>query len=275
MAILKGPGNIYPHINIAAVVSQFNNNKRCLKEGYLIRKHVSSIILLFLVLICTAIIPTQAAQAADPEDVVLVQSTQASDVQLQQKYLANLDYYMGSIDDIFGAQAIEAVKQFQVKVSMTVDGIVGADPANTLLQQESPAPPAPVTPSRGAISRASLSRSSQDIDCLARTVYGEARGESFEGQVAVAAVVLNRVESGRFGNGIREVIFQPNAFTAVRDGQYYLQPNAASYEAAQAALNGWDPTNGAVYYWNPVTATSRWVRTRTVINTIGNHVFAV
>lgn len=274
MAILKGPGNISPNINIAAVVSQFNNNKRCLKEGYLIRKHVSSIILLFLVFICVAIIPAPAAQAADREDAVLVQSTQTSDAQLQQKYLANFDYYMGNIDDIFGAQAIEAVKQFQVKVSWTVDGIVGAEPANTLLQ-ESPAPPAPITPSRGAISRASLSRSSQDIDCLARTVYGEARGESFEGQVAVAAVVLNRVESGRFGNGIREVIFQPGAFTAVRDGQYYLQPNAASYEAARAALNGWDPTNGAVYYWNPVTATSRWVRTRTVINTIGNHVFAV
>ena len=124
-------------------------------------------------------------------------------------------------------------------------------------------------PSRGAISRAS-----QDLDYLAHTIYGEARGEPYEGKVAIAAVVLNRVESGQFGNSISEVIFQPGAFTAERDGQYYLQPDDTCYDAAAEALNGWDPTDGAVYYWNPDIATDDWVHTRTVIKAIGNHVFA-
>ena len=125
-------------------------------------------------------------------------------------------------------------------------------------------------PSRGAISQAS-----QDLDYLAHAIYGEARGEPYEGKVAVASVVMNRVESGRFGNSIKEVIFQPGAFSATRDGQYYLQPDDSSYEAAAAALNGWDPTDGAIYFWNPDTATDEWVHTRTVSKTIGNHVFAL
>lgn len=114
-----------------------------------------------------------------------------------------------------------------------------------------------------------------DLDSLARLVYGEARGESFVGQVAVAAVVLNRVESGKFGDTINEVIFEPGAFSAVSDGQYYLKPNQEAYKAAQAALNGWDPTGNAIYYWNPVTATNQWVWNRPVITTIGKHVFAL
>jgi N-acetylmuramoyl-L-alanine amidase len=112
------------------------------------------------------------------------------------------------------------------------------------------------------------------MECLARTIYGEARGEPYEGKVAVAAVVLNRLESGLFGNSVREVIFQRGAFTAVSDGQYYLTPDSTSYQAARAALQGWDPTNGALYYWNPITATSKWIWSRPIIKTIGRHVFA-
>jgi len=125
-----------------------------------------------------------------------------------------------------------------------------------------------------SVSRSSNHYSRHNLDSLARLVYGEARGEPFVGQVAIAAVVLNRVESDKFGDTINEVIFEPGAFTAVSDGQYYLQPNEQAYKAAQAALNGWDPTNNAIYYWNPATATSKWIWSRPITVTIGKHVFA-
>ncbi|NLJ71667.1 MAG: hypothetical protein GX333_01490 [Syntrophomonadaceae bacterium] len=110
---------------------------------------------------------------------------------------------------------------------------------------------------------------------LARLVYGEARGESFSGQVAIAAVVFNRINSGKFGKSILEVIFEPGAFTAVSDGQYYLEPDANAYKAVDSALSGWDPTGGAIYYWNPHTATNKWIWSRPIINQIGKHVFAL
>lgn len=123
-------------------------------------------------------------------------------------------------------------------------------------------------------SRSSANKYSKNLDSLARLVYGEARGESFVGKVAVAAVVLNRVESGKFGNSVNSVIFEPGAFTAVSDGQYYLKPDQEAYKAAQAALDGWDPTNNSIYYWNPVTATNKWIWSRPITTTIGKHVFA-
>jgi len=129
---------------------------------------------------------------------------------------------------------------------------------------------AAATPSRNAA--ATISKS--DIEWLARAVYGEARGEPFTGQVAVAAVILNRVESSQFPDTVKEVIFEPLAFTAVADGQIYLAPNASAYSAARAALNGLDPTGGALYYWNPARATNKWIWSRPIVKRIGNHVFA-
>jgi N-acetylmuramoyl-L-alanine amidase len=125
-----------------------------------------------------------------------------------------------------------------------------------------------------AVSRKSAHVSSHNLDSLAKVVFGEARGEPFVGQVAIAAVVLNRVESDKFGSTVNEVIFEPGAFTAVSDGQYYLQPNNEAYQAAQAAIDGWDPTNDAIYYWNPATATNKWIWSRPITITIGKHVFA-
>jgi len=124
-------------------------------------------------------------------------------------------------------------------------------------------------------SRSSGSYSQDDLNWLARAVYGEARGEPYTGQVAVAAVILNRVESSKFPNTIRNVIFEPLAFTAVADRQIYLQPNSTAIKAAREALNGWDPSGGALYYWNPATATSKWIWSRTIIKRIGNHVFGI
>ncbi|WP_366923395.1 LysM peptidoglycan-binding domain-containing protein [Metallumcola ferriviriculae] len=127
-------------------------------------------------------------------------------------------------------------------------------------------------------SRTNLSRSSYDRDqvmLLAKLIYGEARGESYQGQLAIAAVTLNRVDSPLFPNTLRGVIFEPWAFTAVHDGQFYMEPNSTAIKAATDALNGSDPTNGALYYWNPATATNTWVWTRQITGKIGQHLFAI
>jgi len=130
--------------------------------------------------------------------------------------------------------------------------------------------------SRGSTaSRGGISYSAQDVDLLARLVYAEARGEPYAGQVAVAAVVLNRVRDGRFPNTIAGVIYEPYAFECVSNGQIWLQPNTTAYQAARDALAGKDPSGGALFFWNPVTATSPWVWTRQIITVIGNHVFAI
>lgn len=123
-------------------------------------------------------------------------------------------------------------------------------------------------------SRSGSGYSQDDVYWLARAVYGEARGEIYTGQVAVAAVILNRVESPLFPNTVKEVIFEHLAFTAVADGQIYLIPNGTAIKAARDAIAGWDPSGGALYYWNSAKATSKWVWSRPIIKTIGNHVFA-
>lgn len=183
----------------------------------------------------------------------------------------------GNIDGIFGPQTLGAVARFQAQQGLNVDGMVGKATANALIREvskpvnttvTSPQAVSSFTPSRG------LSITSRDIHNLACLIHGEARGEPFEGKVAVAAVALNRLDSKQFGNSLSEVIFQPGAFTAVSDGQFYLQPDASSYQAVEAALKGWDPTGGAIYYWNPATATNKWVWSRPIIKTIGRHVFA-
>ncbi len=117
--------------------------------------------------------------------------------------------------------------------------------------------------------------SSNDVTVLAKMIHGEARGESYIGKVAVGAVILNRVEDKKFPDSVYSVCFQPGAFDAVRDGQYYMTPDKDSINAAKAAINGWDPTYGALYYWNPATATSKWIWSRKIITQIGKHVFGV
>ncbi|WP_083762831.1 cell wall hydrolase [Natranaerobius thermophilus] len=119
-----------------------------------------------------------------------------------------------------------------------------------------------------------LEINSHERDLLAHAVYSEARGEPYKGQVAVAAVIINRVEDSRWPDNVEGVIFEPWAFTAVHDGQFWLQPNETAYDAVSDALKGWDPSEGATFYYNPVTATSEWIFTRTPITTIGKHVFA-
>jgi N-acetylmuramoyl-L-alanine amidase len=126
------------------------------------------------------------------------------------------------------------------------------------------------TPSRGEVKF-----TKEEVELLARVIYAEARGEDFEGQVAVGAVVLNRLEDSRFPKTIEAVIYQQGAFTAVLDKQIHLTPDEVAYRAAEAALAGKDPTGGAIYYYNPKTATDRWIKSRPVIKTIGNHTFSI
>lgn len=183
-----------------------------------------------------------------------------SEVKTIQTKLKNWGYYNGSIDGVYGWQTESAVKSFQKKNGLTVDGVAGERTLNAM----------------GIFSSSSSASSSPNeasIDLLARVINGEARGEPYEGQVAVGAVVLNRVDHPSFPNTISGVVYQKGAFTAVDDGQINAQMYASSHRAARDALNGWDPTNGAIYYYNPVTATNQWIRGREIICTIGKHVF--
>ena len=172
-----------------------------------------------------------------------------------QTALKNRGYYTGKVDGIFGKITTAAVKKFQKDRGLKVDGIVG-----------------PATMKALGISASS---GSSDENLLARIIYGESRGEPYTGQVAVGAVILNRVASPLFPNTVSGVIYQAGAFDAVSDGQINMTPNSSCTEAAKAAMNGWDPTGGAIYYYNPKTATSKWIFSRQTTVTIGNHVFAV
>ena len=181
--------------------------------------------------------------------------------QIQTK-LKRWGYYNGNVDGIYGSQTLEAVKYFQRKNGLTVDGIAG--PATLKAMG--------ISNSSNSSSSSSSSNSS-NVNLLARLIYGEARGEPYTGQVAVGAVVMNRVKSSSFPNTISGVIYQSGAFDAVRDGQINLSPNSTAIKAAQDAINGWDPSYGAIYYFNPSTATNKWIWSRPMTVTIGRHRF--
>ena len=183
-------------------------------------------------------------------------------VALIQQRLKTWGYYTGAVDGIFGRDTYNAVVRFQRQNGLTADGKVGPKTAAALGVS--------IT---GTIS-ASLYRESE-LSLLSRLVNGEARGEPYIGQVAVAAVVLNRVSSDEFPDTISGVIFQPGAFDAVWDGQFDMEPTASCVRAARDAMNGWDPTGGCTYYYNPATATNEWIWSRTVQLSIGRHAFAI
>ena len=182
-------------------------------------------------------------------------------VQIQTK-LKRWGYYNGNIDGIYGSQTQEAVRYFQRKNGLTVDGIAG--PATLKAMG--------IYSSSSGSSSSSTSNSS-NANLLARLIYGEARGEPYTGQVAVGAVVMNRVKNSSFPNTVSGVIYQSGAFDAVRDGQINLTPDSTAKKAAQDAINGWDPSYGAIYYFNPSTATNKWIWSRPMTVTIGRHRF--
>ena len=186
--------------------------------------------------------------------------SRSDEVRLIQTKLKRWGYYNGEVDGIFGSQTLAAVKWFQSKNGLAVDGIAGP---KTLAAMG-------IFPSS---SGTTSNNASSDLNLLARLVYAEARGEPYTGQVAVASVVLNRVKSSSFPNTVAGVIYQSGAFSVVNDGQINLTPNSTAKKAAQDALNGWDPSYGAIYYFNPNTATNKWIWSRPMTVTIGNHRF--
>jgi len=177
-----------------------------------------------------------------------------------QKKLSQWGYYSDSIDGIYGDKTFNAVKRFQSKNNLEVDGIAGSQTLAAMGIQSD--------------NSSSSSTYENNVNLLSHLVHGEARGESYTGMVAVAAVVLNRVSDSKFPKTIAGVIYQSGAFDAVSDGQINLTPDKQSIKAARDALNGWDPTHGCLYYWNPNTATSKWIWSRDIVTQIGKHVFA-
>ena len=195
-------------------------------------------------------------------DALSKYGSRGQEVRTIQTKLKRWGYYNGSVDGIYGSQTLAAVKKFQRKNGLTVDGIAGKRTLEAMGIFNS-----------SSSSSSSGATSSSDLNLLSRLVYGEARGEPYTGQVAVAAVVLNRVRSSSFPNTVAGVIYQKGAFDVVSDGQINMTPKETAKKAAQDALNGWDPSYGAIYYFNPNTATNKWIWSRPLIKTIGKHRF--
>ena len=224
--------------------------------------------ILTVVIVFSAALIGLLLSPAIAEAEVLKSGSTGSQVRAVQTKLKNWGYYTGTVDGIYGPKTVAAVKYFQRVNGLTQDGVVGAKTAAAM----------GITLSSSASSSTSGTSgtySSSDSYLLAKCIYAEARGEPYTGQVAVGAVILNRVRSSKFPNSISGVIYQPYAFTCVADGQINLTPDATAKKAAQDALNGWDPTNGCLYYYNPATATSSWIWSRTVMLSIGKHNFAL
>lgn len=187
------------------------------------------------------------------------QGSRGTEVRTIQTKLKRWGYYSGSVDGIYGKQTTAAVVSFQKKNGLTADGVCGEKTLAAL--------------GMGTANTAQSSGREDDLWLLARMISAEARGEPYSGQVAVGAVILNRVEHPSFPNTIAGVVYQPGAFTCMVDGQFNEPVADSAYRAAQDALNGADPSGGAIYYFNPDTATSAWIWSRPLIKTIGKHRF--
>lgn len=225
------------------------------------KKQALIAVMLSAVLVCACVFAVSAykkASASKGEIAVLSKlGSRGDEVRSIQKKLKSLGYYTGSVDGIYGVGTQSAVKAFQKNCGITSDGIAGQ---KTLLYL-------------GLGGSQSSKYSNSDIDLLAKVISAEARGETYTGQVAVGAVVLNRVSHASFPNTIAGVVYQNGAFDAVKDSNWYAEVTSSAKKAAQDAINGWDPTGGAIYYYNPAKTTNKWILSRPIIKTIGNHVF--
>ena len=222
---------------------------------------ISVVIVLAFIFMSAAVSPIFFTDAPnDASDVLSKYGSRGEEVRKRQKKLSSWGYYDGEIDGIYGTQTKKAVTYFQRKNGLTADGIAGPQTLAAMGISSS--------------SSSSSSNTSNNVYLLARIISAEARGEPYKGQVAVGAVVLNRVDHPSFPNTIAGVIYQNGAFTALVDGQYDQPIADSAYKAARDALNGWDPTGGCIYYYNPSTATNAWIRTLPIYTQIGKHVFS-
>ncbi len=217
---------------------------------------------LIVLLVCFAPLAAHAAS--------LGYGARGDKVRELQTKLKRWGYYSGAVDGIFGYETYTSVKYFQRRNGLTADGIVGPATAKALGMSLTGS----ASGSSGSSSSGSAnSNNSNDVYLMARCIYGEARGEPYTGQVAVGAVILNRVRSASFPNSIAGVIYQSGAFSVVSDGQINLAPDESAVKAARDAMNGWDPTNGCLYYYNPQKTSNKWILSRPVLKRIGSHVF--
>ena len=217
-------------------------------------KKIKIIALFALIFILIATFSLYVVLLSKEEKTELV-ATEAETRVIQQR-LKDLGYFNAEVTGYYGNITRQAVKKFQADYGLAQTGEVNSTTAEYL-----------------GINLGG--QSSNDLYLIAKCIYAEARGEPYAGKVAVGAVILNRVENPNFPNTIYGVVYQPWAFTAVYDGQITLEPDEESYAAARDALNGWDPTYGCIYYYNPATATSQWIFSREVVTKIGKHVFAI
>lgn len=222
------------------------------------KKLIISLIIFFTV----CILAITAVQLAPKAMAAYRRGSTGSMVTQIQKTLKSWGYYNGSVDGIFGSGTEKAVIAFQKKNGLSADGVVGTKTLAAMGLKDS-----------SSSSSSSSSSGSKDVSLLARLISAEARGEPYSGQVAVGAVVLNRIEHPSFPNTLSGVIYQSGAFTCLVDGQFDKPVSDSAYKAARDALNGWDPSGGAIYYFNPNTATSSWIWSRPLIVSIGKHRF--
>lgn len=242
------------------------------------------------------IYPAENSQAFSSQ--VIQHGAVGDDVIELQSRLQYLGFYNGKIDGVFGWGTYWALRNFQHEFGLEVDGLAGNTAKNKLEKaskydesyvkeqikkgkkfthyggnEKNQTKDKKEESTNNTAVNIPQGYSQNDIDLIANAVHGEARGEPYEGQVAVAAVILNRVKSPTFPNTAAGVIFEPRAFTAVADGQIWLTPNETAKRAVLDAINGWDPSSNATYYFNPETATSSWIWSRPQIKTIGKHIF--
>ena len=229
-------------------------------------KKILELSLAVLIVVATVGASAAVCEAFFEEDSTYALSrygSTGSEVRSIQNKLKGLGFYKGSVDGIYGTQTKNAVTSFQRSCGITADGIAGPQ---TLLYL-----------GLGGSSSGSFvsgKYTAQEINLLAKVISAEARGESYEGQVAVGAVVLNRVAHPSFPDSISGVVYQNGAFSCVYDSNWYQPVSESAKRAAQDAINGWDPSGGAIYYYNPAKTSNKWIRTRTVVCVIGNHYFA-
>ena len=223
-------------------------------SGDLMRKFLKVFAVFMALLLCFGILEMKNEKAVH----TAVYNVGSSGTRVEQilRRLAEYGFYTGAVDGVYGQGTFNAVKNFQRNNGLVPDGIVGDTTLSAL-----------------GLFFGTSEIGSDERELLARVIYGEGRGEPYEGQVAIGAVVLNRVESEDFPDSISGVVYQTGAFDAVRDGQLNLEPDETAYSAADDAIAGWDPTGGALYYWNPATATSRWIWSIPITYSVGRHVF--
>jgi len=222
------------------------------------RHHKASVIAVLAVFLFVGTLAIYSASTAGAE-ALSKYGSRGEEVRQIQARLKKWGYYKGEVDGIYGPLTVQAVRYFQSKNGLVVDGIAG------------PKTLAAIGLNPNASQQSSVRQS--DINLLARVISAEARGEPYTGQVAIGAVVINRMKHPSFPNTLAGVVYQPGAFTAITDGQIHASVVDSAYNAARDALNGWDPTKGCIYYYNPATATNKWIRSRPIVIRIGKHVF--